>query len=145
MLLQEILMGMPVKLSDELVEQAREEALAAERSITAQIEHWAQLGRSVESALRHDDVLALKRARGDMNAAFPRATSRRAIQTLLRNITEEVDRKSLARKIARGRVVYQADPKGSGLIERIEPGGVRTLGRFENRQFVVADRPKRRS
>jgi hypothetical protein len=138
-------MGMPVKLSDELVELAREEAEAAERSITAQIEHWAQLGRSVESALRHDDVLALKRTRGDLNAAFPRATSRRAIQALLRSIAEDTSRKALGQKIARGRVVYQADPKGSGLIERIEPDGVRTLGRLENRRFVAEGRPNRRS
>lgn len=138
-------MGMPVKLSDELVEQAREEAQAAERSLTAQIEHWAQLGRSVESALAHDDALALKRARGDMSTAFPRATSRREIHSLLRKIAEDVSRKSLGQKIARGRVVYQADPNGSDAIERIEPGGRRTLGRFENRRFVAEDRLNRRT
>jgi len=34
-------MGMPVKLSDELVREAREEARVVNRSITGQIEHWA--------------------------------------------------------------------------------------------------------
>ena len=42
-------MGMPVKLSDELVESAREEAANTDRSITGQIEHWAKIGRSVET------------------------------------------------------------------------------------------------
>lgn len=46
-------MGMPVKLSDELVESAREEAASTDRSITGQIEHWAKIGRSVETVLRH--------------------------------------------------------------------------------------------
>jgi hypothetical protein len=80
-----------------------------------------------------------------MNADFPRATSRRAIQELLRKIAGGAGRQSLAQEIARGRVVYQADPSGSGAIERIEPGGRRTTGRFENRRFVADDRPKRRS
>src|SRR6266496_3887413 len=51
-------MGMPVKLSDALVNVARKEAAAADRSITAQIEHWAKLGQSVEAALRHEDARA---------------------------------------------------------------------------------------
>jgi len=58
-------MGMPVKLSEDLVNEARQEAKASNRSITAQIEHWAKIGSSVESAMRHDDVLALKRG-GDL-------------------------------------------------------------------------------
>lgn len=40
-------MGMPVKLSDELVASARTEAASTDRSITGQIEHWAKIGRSV--------------------------------------------------------------------------------------------------
>jgi len=38
-------MGMPVKLSDDLVLSARLEAEATDRSITAQIEHWAKIRR----------------------------------------------------------------------------------------------------
>ena len=38
-------MSMPVKLSDDLVADAREEARTADRSITSQIEHWARLGK----------------------------------------------------------------------------------------------------
>jgi len=54
-----------------LVKLARKEAGAADRSITSQIEHWAKLGRAVESALGHVDVLALKGARGNLTSAFP--------------------------------------------------------------------------
>lgn len=39
-------MGMPVKLSDDPVRAARAEAKATDRSITAQIGHWAKLGRA---------------------------------------------------------------------------------------------------
>ena len=131
-------MGMPVKLSDELVQQARDEARAADRSITAQIEHWAKLGRYVENALRHEDVLALKRA-----AADDVPVTSAAIGDILRQVSKGAP-KELARRLTSGRAVYQSDPGGSGAIERIEPDGRRTLGRFENRRFIEQKRTDRR-
>lgn len=132
-------MGMPVKLSDELVESAREEAANTDRSITGQIEHWAKIGRSVETVLKHQDLQTLKQS-----PLTARLTSgaRRTIQTALARIVEESDRRSLARGLRKGRTVYQIDPAGSGLTERIEPDGRRTLGRLVNRRFVPA-RPAR--
>lgn len=132
-------MGMPVKLSDELVESAREEAANTDRSITGQIEHWAKIGRSVETVLRHQEVQALKRSppSGTLTGA-----ARRAIQAALERVVTETDRRSLARSLKADRTVYQSDPAGSGLTERIEPDGRRTLGRFANRRFVPV-RPTR--
>src|SRR5438105_3058252 len=101
-------MGMPVKLSDELVKLAREEADAADRSITAQIEHWATLGRSVESALRHQDVLAVKEAQGDLKQVFPDGPTRQAVYTLLEEVASVNDRTGLARSLTDGRAVYQS-------------------------------------
>lgn len=137
-------MGLPVKLSDALVKLARMEAEAADRSLTAQIEHWARLGRSAEAALRHEDVLALKRTEGDLRRAFPGASTRQAIHTLLRRIAA-TNRTELARALTHGRVAYQSDPGGSRLIMRIEPDGRRTLGRFEKRRFVPAGRTRPRA
>jgi hypothetical protein len=53
-------MGMPVKLSAELVAAATRAAAKEHRSIARQIEYWAKLGRATETVLRHDEVLALK-------------------------------------------------------------------------------------
>src|ERR1051325_6251812 len=107
-------MGMPVKLSDELVKDARREAEAADRSLTSQIEHWARLGRKVEHVLRYEEVLSLKRA-GD---ALPDPPTRRAILAALRGIAAPGARTELAAKLREGRTVYQ--DAGSGSIERIE-------------------------
>lgn len=54
-------MGQPVKLSEQLVLDARLTGKVAERSIAGQIEFWAGLGRAVESLLRADRALALKK------------------------------------------------------------------------------------
>src|SRR5690242_597621 len=92
--------GMPVKLSDELVESAREEAANTDRSITGQIEHWAKIGRSVEIVLRHQELQTLKRS--PLKAQLPSGT-RHAIQAVLERLVAEDDRRALARRLRTGR------------------------------------------
>ena len=122
---------MPVKLSDELVESAREEAANSDRSITGQIEHWAKIGRSVETVLRHQEVQTLKRS--PLNARLT-SGARHAIQSVLAKVVAESDRRSLARSLQTGRTVYPSEPAGSGLMERMGPGGSPTLGRVCTRR-----------
>jgi hypothetical protein len=54
-------MSQPVKLSDNLVLDARLAGQLEERSIAGQVEFWARLGRSVELLLEGQHVLALCR------------------------------------------------------------------------------------
>lgn len=128
-------MGMPVKLSDELVASARKEAASTDRSITGQIEHWAKIGRSVETVLLHQDVQALKRSPWNATLTVP---ARRAVQAVLERLVNEKNRGTLASRLKAGRVIYQSDPAGSGLTERVSADGTRTLGRLVNRRFVPA-------
>ncbi|HKR64370.1 MAG TPA: hypothetical protein VJZ00_11615 [Thermoanaerobaculia bacterium] len=129
---------MPVKLSDDLVQQAREEAKAADRSITSQIEHWARLGRSVETVLRHDDVVALKRS----DEVPIGHASKRVILAALRALASGEPQRELASILMRGRVVYQDD--GSGGVERIERDGTRSVGRLVGRKFIAEERKARK-
>ena len=138
-------MGMPVKLSDDLVKLARAEAVSAHRSITAQIEHWAELGRSLESALPRDTVRALQQANGDVERAFPQLSTRQAVLQLLSGVALAKDRSVLARKLRQGRVVYQSDPDEPTQVMRIAADGTRAVGRFKDRQFVPATVSRRRT
>lgn len=72
----------------------------------------------------------------------PRFPLGQAIEAALVRAVAETDRRALARRLKAGRTVYQNDPAGSGLLERIDANGPRTRGRLVNRQFVPA-RPKR--
>lgn len=101
-----------------------------DRSLTSQIEHWARLGRNVESLLRHEDVLALKRS-GEGPLAPP---TRRAILAALRRIAADGIRTELSARLKEGRTVYQ--DAGPDRVERIEHDGTRTIGRFVNRRFI---------
>lgn len=42
--------GNAVRLSKELIGEARNEAAIMSRSITSQVEHWAKLGRAIEQS-----------------------------------------------------------------------------------------------
>jgi hypothetical protein len=52
--------GIPVRLSGTLAARAREVAQLQDRSLTEQVEHWAQLGRVVEEAIMAATVQRLK-------------------------------------------------------------------------------------
>ena len=132
-------MGMPVKLSDELVLSARLEAESADRSITAQIEHWAKLGRATEVALGYTKVIALKRSGGDIATTAASRTSRNAVMQVLAKVAASGDRREVKTAIrASGKSLYGTDPAHPGLVVREDPDGTRMLGRFVNRQFVPA-------
>ena len=130
-------MGTPVKVSDELFSAARREAGATERSITAQVEHWANIGRSVETALSHTELLNLK-AIGEIFAPVtPSPVRRKRIQAILEHVVEGTDRRKVTAAIRRaGQPVYSADPDHPGRLIRTEPGGRRQSGRLVGRRFV---------
>ena len=122
---------MSVKISDELLRDAREEAKATDRSIASQIEHWVRLGRKAERRLRHDEVVALKRSADDDPLV-------QSILAKLRGITDS-DRSDLAKELLASGPVYQSAPGGG--IERIMPDGTRSIGHIVGREFVP-DEPK---
>lgn len=132
-------MGMPVKLSDDLVTLARAEAEASHRSLAAQVEHWARMGQAAEAVLRHGDALALKASGGEARRAFPEEPKRTAVLSLLESVAAAPERSTAVERI-RGsrRAVYGTDPEFPGMVVRLDPDGGRTPGRFENRRFVPA-------
>ncbi len=118
-------MGQPVKLSDELVLDARLAGEAGERSIAGQIEHWAKIGRAVETHLRAAEVIRLKR-RGDA----------RPLSKLLSSVGGAAGRKRLAAYLGtRPFPQFEPAPGKRGLVVKIDQAGKRTVGRFVNREF----------
>jgi hypothetical protein len=117
-------MPQPVKLSDLLVDDARETGEVAERSIASQIEYWARLGRVVEAVLHGDEVLALKKQRG----ALP-------LSHLLDADSEAGQARFHAHMNARPYPRYERDSEDAKLFVRIDEDGTRTRGRLVGRTF----------
>ncbi len=122
-------MAQPVKLSDDLVLDARLTGEVAERSIAGQVELWARLGRAVEGVLRTDRVLALKQ-RGD---AEP-------ISQCLGSVNSDRGRARLE-AVLEGRPYphFEAAPGRPGFVVKVDVDGSRTVGRFVSRVFTPAE------
>lgn len=120
-------MGQPVKLSERLVLDARLTGEVAERSIAGQIEFWAGLGRGVESLLRADSALALKK-RGEA----------RPLSACLKSVNTRAGQARLSAVLA-ARPYPRFEPApASGMLVKIDEDGTRTIGRFVNREFRPA-------
>ncbi|MCC6737766.1 MAG: hypothetical protein IT452_01865 [Planctomycetia bacterium] len=126
-------MSQPVKLSDDLVLDARVTGKVAARSIAGQIEFWAGLGRAVEAMLHVPELLALRKSGAE-----------RPLSELLAQPGTAAGRKRVADYLAtRPFPHYEAAPGQPGLLVRIEKDGTRTVGKFVNRKFRAAGRRAR--
>ena len=131
-------MASPVKVSDKLLALARQEAQAAHRSTTAQIEHWATLGRAVEGLVVYGDVLALKRV-GQV-LPIPPFVPRERIDDLLARLLSNPNRDKVKARIrAAGTPLYTTDPDYPGMIVEVQADGTRTPGALKHRRFVPAE------
>ena len=128
-------MAAPVKVSDRLLAFAREEARGAHRSATAQIEHWATLGRAVEVLVAYMEVLALKRA--GQSLPIPKFVRREEVHDVLARLVDDPDRQAVKSRIrAAGTPVYTSDADHPGSIVETQADGTRTVGRLQRRRFV---------
>lgn len=126
-------MGMPVKLSDDIVNAARHAAAIDDRSIAGQIEHWARLGRAAEAVLATAQVRDLKQAGADAAAGV----ADRQVVERLSAVAGSPDRSPVIARIrAAGRPVYEAAPGEPGVVVQVTPEGHRIKGRLVQRRFV---------
>ncbi len=123
-------MGMPVRLSDDLMELAKHAAEEATRSLTAQVEHWALIGRAVENALDHASLTGLKSSGGRLAVAIPDAARRSAVIEAILEAVRGIDRDALRQRIAAGKGPFHGvERKNPDVIVRYPaiPNAPRTL------------------
>ena len=123
-------MSQPVKLSDELVLDARLAGL--ERSIAAQIEFWARLGRAIEPILQVRQAKAL----AETPAPTPVSDCIKVVGS------EEGDARLRDYLERRPYPHYEPAPGSPGLLLRTDANGKKTIGKFVNREFKAV--PTRR-
>lgn len=143
-------MPQPVKLSDPLINAAREAAELAHRSLASQVEHWATLGRAIEGRLTSDQSATLKNVVRESAPAPYRNPEQlnAAIATALAHALSPEARKSFAAELAgSSEPSYSADPAFPGCIVRENLDGTRTPGHWVDERFVplkvAGDRSRR--
>ncbi len=134
-------MPQPVKISDILVEAAREAAPYANRSLAAQVEHWAALGRAIEGSLTADQSVTLKRAIQEPQAP-PYGTSesapqvrQRVINAIGQSLTPEFRSRMSAQIAASPYPTYGLDDAYPGTLVRRGPDGTLIPGHLRGREF----------
>lgn len=138
-------MAAPVKVSDRLLALAKKEAGSTHRSATAQIEHWATLGRAVEVMAAYRDVLALKRLGNEL--PMPAFVPREAVHGLLERLVADPDRESVKARIrAAGGPLHVSDPARPGTVT-VQATGVPLPEPAPARRVVAAGRkaPRKRT
>ena len=119
-------MSQPVKLSDELVLEARTVGEIAERSIAGQVEFWARLGKAVEPILRGDRALALQQA-----------GAVQSLSDIMSSVDSEEGRQRVHEYLkTQPYPHFEQCPEQPGMLIKIDEDGTRTIGRFVNREFV---------
>jgi hypothetical protein len=121
----------PFRIDAELVNQARTAGEIHDRTPTAQIEHWAKLGRVLESVLSGKSVERVKE--------LGRVDDLERILAMTQTTAGQA--RALA-VIARHKgPVYSSDPEHPELVVEEAPDGTKRLGKFVHREFVPV-RPK---
>lgn len=121
--------SVPLCIDSKLVNEARTAGALFERPPTAQIEHWAKLGRVLESVLVGESVAKVKQ-RGNVADLD---------QVVALSQSEKGRKEALALIAKHSGPVYETDPEAPEVIvERSANGSIRR-GRFSNRQFVPVD------
>jgi hypothetical protein len=118
---------LPLRIDSDLVNQARSAGAMFDRPPTAQIEHWAKLGRVLDAILSGASTLRIKQAGRVADIGRVVALSQ----------TEKGRKKARTLIFKHGGPVYEADTEASGLIVERRPDGSSRKGRFVNRKFVA--------
>lgn len=130
-------MGTPVaiKISADLADTARAAAAAADRSLTGQVEHWAKLGRAIESVLPATAANALKQV-GSKLEAIEDPTLRNEVVAALDDFRDSSASNKRARLGLDQQTHYEPDPSRSKGLIRVEPDGTRTRGTRQGKTFM---------
>lgn len=111
-----------VNLSEQLISQAAQSAKRSERSVAAQIEHWAQLGKYLEQLIPVD--------------VSDQTPPHESLSDLINRVNLEKGQQQLS-DLLRSRPFphFESVPNQPDLIRKIESDGTITVGHFVNRRF----------
>ncbi len=128
-------MSIPIRVSDELMEDAKQQIKMSLRSVTKQIEFWANIGKEAEMNMTPADIAAL--VNGEVEIKVLRKKSE---PIDFENVFSEIesDRKSgkIKEKVIKDNIWYEENNKIPGMFFRMTKEGGKTLGKFVDGKFV---------
>jgi len=129
----------PLRLDANLVRSARAAARLHKRSLPRQIEYWAEIGRALEKEISAEDLLALRGGLAHVSLEKHKSVPVEPDE-VCGDLEASRGKGVLADRVCESPVRYQSSPAHPGLLERIDRDGERTLGRFQDGEFVPTKR-----
>jgi hypothetical protein len=134
------MMPKPVKLSDTLYDAAREAADLSHRSLSAQVEHWATLGRAIEGQITTRQTSELVRGVQEARALYGPPLTPEIAERVAATVDGLIDgsfsrhmRDTLRKS---GTPVYGHHAQFPGKLVRYNTDGTLTPGRMVQNEFV---------
>jgi len=128
-------MSIPIRVSEELLEEAKKQIKMSCRSLTKQIEFWALIGKEAELNMTPADIAALVNGEAEIKI-FRKKSESVDFDNLLDQV--ETDRKNgtIKSKVLKDKVWYEEHLQHPGLFYRMTHQGEKTIGKFVNGKFV---------
>jgi len=132
-------MKTPIRLDENLVQEAELEGRSFKRSAPNQIEYWAEIGRQVEGLITPNELVAIRQGFARLHIDDIPSQSV-AVDEVFDAV--DVDRMTgaLATKITRSTTYYEASQSQIGLLDRVSENN-RETGYFRDGQFVKSSSP----
>lgn len=124
----------PVRLQQELMQRATLTGARHQRSAAEQIEYWAALGQQVAGILDPDKLLDVLTGLAAIKVV-PIATSAVDPEQAFAALEQQRCSGQLSQSASGASLRYQASKAQPGLLEEINPNGMRRLGHFRDGVF----------
>jgi hypothetical protein len=124
----------PVRLQQDLMQRATLAGARHHRSAAEQIEYWAALGQQVAGILDPDRLLDLMTGLAELKVV-PIATSAVDPDQAFAALEQQRRSGQLSQSASGASLRYQASTARPGLLEQINPDGMRRLGHFRGGVF----------
>jgi hypothetical protein len=124
----------PVRLQQELMQRATLAGARQHRSAAEQIEYWAALGQQVAGVLDPDKLLDVLTGLATLKVE-PIATAAVVPEQAFAALEHQRRSGQLSQSVSGASLRYQASTVRPGLLEEINPNGMRRLGQFRDGRF----------
>ena len=131
----------PMRLNEQLVNEAQSVSALLNRSVAEQIEYWSELGKRVSADLTPAQTIQIMTGTGRLVVETPHFEP---LDVLALSSEVEADSRSGALStelLEKGQTLYSPAPEGGGILEARYPDGTSQKGRFTDGKFTPLRKP----
>jgi len=126
----------PIRLQQDLMDNATVEGQLFNRSAAEQVEYWASIGRRLSKVVESDTLLSISAGLATVHVE-PVETQPVDSANVFKNLQQQRESGDLTKKIKQaGMPRYQASALHAGYLERIDTDGNIVLGEFKQGVFT---------